>query len=56
MEKVVIMMKGSEKEEVLIMGMIVNFDFFVEMEKIVEVMKKVSKDGDGLGVGLMGGG
>lgn len=56
LEKVVITMKGSEKEEVLKMGMTVNFDSFAEMEKIAEVMKKVSKDGEGPGAGLMGGG
>ena len=56
LEKVVISMKGSEKEEVLKMGMTVNFDSFAEMEKIAEVMKKISKDGVGQGNGLMGGG
>ncbi|MBX2871006.1 MAG: hypothetical protein KTR30_02875 [Saprospiraceae bacterium] len=56
LEKVVISMKGSEKEEILQMGMTVNFDSFEDMERIAAVMKKVSKDGEGLGGGLMGGG
>lgn len=56
LEKVVITMKGSEKEEVLKMAITVDFDSFAEMEKIAEVMKKVSKDGEGPGTGLMGGG
>lgn len=58
LEKVVVSMKGSEKEKELKMGMTVNFDSFEDMEKIAAVMKKVSKEGEGggLGNGLMGGG
>lgn len=56
LEKVVISMKGSEKEEILQMGMTVNFDSFDDMEKIAAVMKKVSEKGEGAGSGLMSGG
>lgn len=56
LEKVVISMKGSEKEEILQMGMTVNFDSFDDMEKIAAVMKKVSEKADGAGNGLMSGG
>ena len=42
LEKVVISMKGSEKDEELKMGMTVNFDSFEDLEKLAAVMKKVS--------------
>lgn len=58
LEKVVVSMKGSEKEEVLKMGITVNFDSFDDMEKISTVMKKVGEksEGGGPAAGLMGGG
>lgn len=58
LEKVVISMKGSEKEEVLKMAINVNFDSFEDMNKIGEVMKKMNEKSEGgsPAAGFMGGG
>jgi len=55
LEKVVISIKGSEKEEVLQMDITVNFESFADMDKIGAAIKKVSEKTEGTGSGLFGG-